>query len=346
MRGTVLLSFLLLILAASLAPGAASGEAPRWPDIRPGYGVSEQRWLSHYLPALQNTPGDTPVYILRGARPGGVLFVNAGTHGDEIAGIMAAIWLVEKAQVTQGTLIVVPRANNSASTYHDANRPAYIALPTAHGDIRRFAYGARRTNPLHQAPDPLQYIHVAGGVFAGEEARNLDRVHPGKADGSLTEMVSYALVRLLQEEQVDIAVDLHEAGPTSRLADMLVAHPRALDLAAEAILDLELTTGYAVKLEVSAADFPGLSHREWGDHTPALSFLTETPNPGQLWTDAAADPVDGDPPLALRVAHQLQILQALAAVWSSGHPGREICWPPVPDVEAFTSQPLGYQYND
>src|SRR5512146_13100 len=83
-------------------------------DIRPGPGVTAVKHLSDYLPALAQTPGDSEVYILDGKERGGTVFVAAGTHGNEIAGIMTAILLVGRARAQKGRLIVVPHANNSA----------------------------------------------------------------------------------------------------------------------------------------------------------------------------------------------------------------------------------------
>ena len=60
----------LILLAASAASAAVSD-----PEVRPGPGVTSIRSLSCYLPALTNTPGDTPVYVLEGKEPGGTGFV-------------------------------------------------------------------------------------------------------------------------------------------------------------------------------------------------------------------------------------------------------------------------------
>ena len=78
-----------------------------------------------------------------------------------------------------------------------------------------------------------------------------------------------------------------------------------------AIMDVEMD-GVSLKQEVSQEDFHGLSHREFGDHTDALAFLIETPNPGQ--EDAIEDPdVVNDPesPLSGRVFTQLRTVKAI-----------------------------------
>ncbi len=324
---------LLLCLAGSLvALGAAPAlgqsptvELPRGPamrhDVRPGPGVTATRRLADYLPSLSGTPGDTAVYVLEGKAPGATAVVLGGTHGNEIAGIMAAIVLVECAQVARGRLIVIPHANNSAVSYTDPQRPGpeWIHVTTASG-TRDFKYGARRTQPQHQgAPDPPKYRHPASTEeLDGSEVRNLDRAYPGDEGGPLTQRIAAAVMRVLRQERAALGFDLHEAGPESRLAWMIVANPKNLELGALAVLALE-EQGLSMKLEPSSDTFRGLSHREWGDATEARSFLFETPNPGQVEQPAGVDVVD-DPkfPLARRVGAQLATLQAVIGAYNDG----------------------------
>ena len=318
-----------LPLPVVLAVGALAIASPACTsathDLHPGPGVTRTLLLSSWLPSLAGTPGDTPVFVLEGKEPGGTLVVVAGTHGNEIAGVFAATALVETARVRRGRLVVVPRANSSAVTVRDDDRPVpeWITIETPSG-LRRFRFGSRLTNPAHQgAPDPVE-VNLPGAAKAlgGSEARNLDRAYPGSADGPLTQRVAFAIVELLRKEQADLAFDLHEASPDSRLAWMIVAHPRALDLAAAAGLDLD-AAGLPMKLEVSDEGFRGLSHREWGEATGALAFLVETPNPNQATGALAVDPVDDAAyPLASRVAAHLQTVLAVVGVWSAEAPAR------------------------
>ena len=52
-----------------------------------------------------------------------------------------------------------------------------------------------------------------GQSLSGSENRNINRTYPGKADGTLTEMMSYGIVQLINTENIDVTVDLHEASP-------------------------------------------------------------------------------------------------------------------------------------
>jgi len=304
----------LVILAVGSLLAVSVG--PTSHDIRPGYGVTTLRWLSDYLPALAGTPGDSPVYVMEGKEEGGTLLLLGGTHPNEIAGVMAAVLCVERGRATVGRVFVVPHANNSAARHnngtYNSNSPQGIDLTITSEETRHFLYGDRYTQIEDQGPDPEVFVHEPSGLeFDGKEARNLNRNHPGKADGTLTQQISYALFQLVEQEQVNVVIDMHESSITSRLANMVVAHPRALDIGAMAILDLEMA-GINMKLEVSQEDFHGLSHREFGDYTDAYAFLIETPNPGQErsieYPDVVSDP---QAPLSHRVRTQLRTVMAI-----------------------------------
>jgi hypothetical protein len=262
------------------------------------------------------------VYVLEGREPGATIFVAGGTHGNEIAGIMAAVVLVERARVQKGRLIVVPHANNSAITDVDPERPGppFITLTTASGE-RRFLYGSRRTRSDQQgAPDPKIYRHPnpkADEDLPGTEARNLNRAYPGTADGTLTQRMAFGIMQLLAAEQASVAFDFHEAGPESRLAWMVVANPKNLATAAAALFDLE-TLGLVMKLERSSETFRGLSHREWGDATKAQAYLFETPSPSMVNDTASVDFVN-DPklPLSKRVGGHLASFAAVLAAYNA-----------------------------
>lgn len=279
--------------------------------------------LSAYLPSLAEGPGDTPVYVVEGAEPGGTVLVCAGTHGNEIAGVVAAAILAERAEMQKGRLLVLPRANRSAATYTDPDRPgpAQIRIATSSGD-RLFAFGARRTRPEDEgAPDPATYLHPdSKQAQAGQEIRNLDRTYPGDPKGGLTARVAFAIFRLLESEKVDIAFDLHESAPESKLAWIIVANPKNVDMAAMAALGLE-ERGVRMAVDASAAEPRGLSHREWGDRTNAKAFLIETPNPAQVNPPSKRDPAtDPELPLGRRVAAQLAAVAEIIAAYNDEAP--------------------------
>jgi len=305
---------LFLLLLGVTFPGLGLG--PTSHDVRPGYGVSELRWLSDYLPALKGTPGDTPVYVMKGKKEGGVFLLLGGTHPDEIAGIMAAILAVERGNVSQGTVFVIPHANNSASRHNNGHwghpELQWLEITTSFGERRHFHYGDRLTQPEDQVPDPKEFVqYPSGEKFPGYEARNLNRNYPGKPNGTLTQQVCFAILQLVEKERVDVVMDMHESGISSRMAYMLVCHPRALQIGAMAAMELE-QDGISIKLETARKEFHGLSYRELGDRTGVYAFLMETPNPGQEPNIDHPDIIhDPRAPLNHRVYVQLKTIFAL-----------------------------------
>jgi predicted deacylase len=289
-------------------------------EIQPGSGVTAQRRLSEWLPTLAGTPGDTAVFVLEGKEAGPTVFVAGGTHCFEMAGIIAATILVERAVVQRGRLIVVPRANASGAGWRSPKDlgPSAFAFQTALGR-RSFAVGTRLTLPAHQGePDPLSYVHPSSKEkLPGFEVRNLNRAHPGKADGNLTQKMAYALTRLIGSEGAKVAFDLHEAGPSSRLAWLIIANPKHIEQAANAAVDLA-DRGIDMRIEASSPSFRGLSHREWGDATQSAAYLIETPNPYQTSSydaDQLLNPRHvAEYPLWRRVGVHLEAIMAILNV--------------------------------
>jgi len=288
-------------------------------DIRPGPGVSEVLSLSDYHGELTDTPGDTPVYLLEGDQQGETVLLLGGSHPNEIASVMAAVLIVEQARVDVGRFFVIPYANNAAAWITEANEnatPRTLEFVNPDGEKRAFAYGTRVTAAELQEPTEDAFVHYPSGrELPGREARNLNRVHPGKADGTLTQQISYALFELVRGENVGIVVDMHEAPPGALLANMIISHPRGMEIAVSAVMNLELH-GINLDVDVPRQEAVGLSHREFGDRTDVLAFLIESPNPGQL---PGGDPVD-DPenPLTHRVRLQLYAIHELLQAHARG----------------------------
>jgi hypothetical protein len=284
MEKHILRAIIFCVFAAVIATAAAMDFASMWkPDtLHPSARVSPVHHLHDYCPSLEGTRGDAEIYIIDSDTPGTTCLVLGGTHPNEPAGFMTAVVLIENARVTRGRLIVIPQACSSGFTSTDPLEgcPEHFTIPTPTGP-RTFRFGARAANPVDQWPDPLVFLqYPSGQQLSGNETRNLNRSYPGKPDGTLTERVAYAIMQLIRNEHVGIAVDLHEAAPEIPIINAIVTHPKCRDLAGEAVLNLELS-GLQYSLELSPDNFHGLSHREWGDRTDALPFLMETSNPIQ-----------------------------------------------------------------
>lgn len=162
-----LLPTLLLIpttAAAAPAPFALAGV-----EVAPG---TTRAFVATPDPGA---PG-VPVSVLHGARPGPVLTLTAGIHGDEFPAILALQQL--RAEVDVGTLAGV------LVLVHGANLPA-----------------------LHQRG--LSPLHPVDG-------KNLNRVFPGRPDGSPTERLAHFLTTAVVA-RTDYLADLHSGSADQQL---------------------------------------------------------------------------------------------------------------------------------
>ena len=337
----------------------------RDPPIYPGPGVTGQGQLSDYFPGIEDTAADTDVYFLEGEEAGGTALVLGGTHPNEPASSVTAITMLENAVVTRGRLIVVPRAAHSGFTATDPQEgyPQFYRIETPTG-TRRFRYGGRGINPIHQWPDPVIYVNGSGQKLAGPEVRNLNRSYPGDPDGYLTERLAYAIVEMIRQEEIDLSIDLHEASPEYPVINAMVAHEDAMDLAVEAALLLEFEE-IQIAVEPSPENLRGLSHREWGDATGTKAILMESANPiqGRLRgaTNEALIVEGADPyyqraaemgllyvpfgeegsPIEERVGRHIQSVATLLEVLSFHNPDRAITVDGLPGFGEVMEKGLG-----
>jgi hypothetical protein len=275
----------IVLLVAGVVAGATGAEflSVRKPfEIKKGPGVTGVKHLSDYFAEIKGTRGDTEAYFLTGPKPGGTALVLGGTHPNEAAGQVGAVLIVENAKVDAGRLIVLPRANGSGFTHNDPQEasPSGFSIEGRSGK-RWFRYGSRSTSPMDQWPDPDIYLHSPSGqTLSGNQTRNLNRAFPGRKDGNYTEQMAFAITELVRKEEVNLVIDLHEASPEYPVINAIVAHEKAMDLASAVVMNLEWR-GIKIGLEPSPQNLHGLSHRELGDHTEALTVLMETTNVSQ-----------------------------------------------------------------
>lgn len=244
-------------------------------------GVTQVKKLSDYFRGIRGTINDSNIYILEGAKPGGTILILGGTHPEEPGSRLTTWIFTENAEVDQGRVFVINSANRSATTVTrlGGGYPPDFTIPTPWGG-QKFRMGDRWSNPLDQWPDPEAYIHYPSRQeLAYVDIRNLNRTWPGRAKGTLTEKTCYALIQLIRKEKVDIVIDLHEAELQYPVISTIVAHKKGQDLAALASMMISGTAGFSIGMEYSPPALHGLSHREIGDHTQAISLLLEAPEP-------------------------------------------------------------------
>lgn len=260
--------------------------------------LTEVKWFSDYVPSLKNTWMDTPVFIFDSGVEGGTVFICGCPHPYEPASTMAAYLMIENLKVETGKVIIVPRANYSGSTegmVGDAY-PMFFHVSSDWG-ISKYRIGDRYTNPLDQWPDPFTYINYPSGQnLAYQDIRNLNRTYPGRENGTITERAAYAVMEIIRQEHVDIAIDMHEAEILYPVTSTYVAPSKVLDREKfletgemeyyepeKSSLDVAMMAGmnisdqFLMKSASSPNTLHGLSHREWADWSDSLTFLMETP---------------------------------------------------------------------
>jgi len=324
--------------------------------VVPGPALARVVRLGDYFAPIKGTVNDANVYVLEGKEPGGTVLLLGGTHPEEPAGRLAAWIFAENAAIERGRLLVVLSANRSASTATRVGGayPPDFTIPTAWGG-QKFRMGDRWSNPLDQWPDPEVYLHYPSRQqLAYVDIRNLNRSFPGRPNGTLTEQTCYAICELVRREKVDIEIDFHEAELQYPVISTIVAHERGAELAAAASMFISSLEGFAIGVENSPKALRGLSHREIGDATGAISLLLEAPEP---FLDATRGRTDRkllltgqDPfvvragrrgllfekidekgwPIDVRVGRHTSTVLQLLEIWSGDHPDRAVVLTGVP----------------
>lgn len=339
--------------------------------IIPGNGVTQIKNLSDYNSDIKGTDLDTKIYFLDSKLPGGTLFLLGGTHPNEPASYMSAIFLIENIKVKKGRVIIIPQANHSAFTHTDPQEasPQKFYIETEKGK-RYFRYGSRYMNPIVQWPDPQVFIHYPSGqILSGQETRNLNRSYPGKPDGSATERLAYSIMEVIRKENANIGIDLHEASLEYPVVNAIVTHPLATDISAETMMYLQME-GLNFSYEMSPDNFHGLSHREWGDHIGIPAILLESAHNLMGRYHGAVHPqqniIEGQDrinylagqanlltvecpktglPMKLRVGRHITTIKTIADVWSDLHPDEPIVLENVPSFQEIQDKGIGEFYN-
>ncbi|GLC23663.1 succinylglutamate desuccinylase/aspartoacylase domain-containing protein [Roseisolibacter agri] len=157
---------LLAVLATPLSPLHAQGDAPfRVGPVAVRAGEAASGFLD--VPAGSDGATRVPVSVLRGRETGPVLALVAGTHGSEVAPIIALQRLRARLDpaALRGTLILV----------HVANMPSFLGRTVYYSPVDR---------------------------------KNLNRVYPGRADGTVSERIAHAITTEVIDRS-DYLVDMH-----------------------------------------------------------------------------------------------------------------------------------------
>ncbi|MBT3750414.1 MAG: succinylglutamate desuccinylase, partial [Bacteroidetes bacterium] len=236
---------------------------------------------------------------------------------------------------------------------------------------KKFRMGDRWSNPLDQWPDPEVYIHAPSGQnLAYVDIRNLNRTWPGRANGTLTERTCHAFMQLIEKENVDLVIDLHEAELQYPVINTIVAHEKGLDIATLVSMMLTDFEGFSIGTEFSPKNLHGLSHREIGDHSDAVSLLFEAPEPfldatrgitGEKQLLEGKDefvikagehgllfaPMDENGwPIAVRVGRHTSTIMQTFESWNEFFPEKEILCDNVPRYAEVIENGVGFYFKD
>ena len=337
-----------------------------------GPGVTAVKQLADYFEPLRGTANNCNVYLLEGRERGATMLVLGGSHPEEPAGRLVAWILAENAVVQKGRLIVILSANRSASTVTRLGGayPPDFSIVTPWGS-QTFRMGDRWTNPLDQWPDPEVYFHYPSRQqLAFVDIRNVNRAWPGRPNGTLTEQTAYGFMELIKREQVDIAIDLHEAELQYPVISTIVTHQRGQDMATIVSMTLTDLEGFKIGTEFSPRTLHGLSHREIGDYSPALSLLFEAPEPfldatrgittrEQLLTGKDEFVVKAGKhgllfekidekgwPIDVRVGRHASTLLQVAETWGEDHPDKLLVITEVPRYKDVIEKGVGSYLRD
>lgn len=145
------------------------------------------------VPAGVDSATTIPVSIVRGAQAGPTLVLIAGTHGAEVAPIVALQRVRERADPStmRGTLVLV----------HVANMPSF----------------------MHRT------------VYRGPwDAKNLNRVYPGRADGTVSERIAHVITTQVIAK-ADYLVDMHAGDGNESLRPYLYWSRLGLDIRVDSL---------------------------------------------------------------------------------------------------------------
>ncbi|MBI4408956.1 MAG: succinylglutamate desuccinylase/aspartoacylase family protein [Gemmatimonadetes bacterium] len=192
MRGvrTSACALLFVLLAAGATP-AQQSEVLRIGTVAVRAGEMASGFIE--VPAGVDAGTRIPITVARGRMPGPTLALIAGTHGSEVAPIVALQRVRRQLDPAQlrGVVLLV----------HVANMPSFL----------------KRT---------VYYSPVDG--------KNLNRVYPGRPDGTVSERIAHAITREVIE-RADYLVDMHAGDGNESLRPYTYWSPLGLDARADSL---------------------------------------------------------------------------------------------------------------
>lgn len=167
----LVLLFLSVFTLVACDNGENEGGEPNKKDPDPENIVSHETYN-----IMVGTQNETTVHIFKSNLPGPKVVIVGGIHGDEVAGWKTALSFVERENFFKGEVIIIPQA--------------YI----------------RADNMVNRYPG---YTATNGAKYS--KSLDLNRNFPGKANGTETEQIAYAITQEVEKHDADYIIDLHES---------------------------------------------------------------------------------------------------------------------------------------
>lgn len=165
--------------------------------VNPGYSIAASGSTTTVKTLAQGTKYATKLYVIKSGKPGPVVMIVGGIHGNEKAGYTAAT-KITKWKVDRGTLLVIPRANECAinlnrryiSGVGDLNR-AFPRSSTAKGDtiLARAIWSAVKEYKV----DWLMDMHEGYDYYKSKSTNSVGQsliYYPYKTKATATKIVS------------------------------------------------------------------------------------------------------------------------------------------------------------
>jgi hypothetical protein len=177
-------------------------------------------------------------------------------------------------------------------------------------------------------------------------------------------------MEMIKKEKVDIAIDLHEAELQYPVISTIVTHEKGKELATLASMMLTDEEGFTIGTEFSPKSLHGLSHREIGDYSPAISLLLEAPEPFLDATRGKTDEkllltgkdefivkagrhgllfekIDQDGwPIDKRVGRHTSTILQIMNCWTQDHPDKRIASKYIPRYAEVVAKGVGNYLHD
>jgi predicted deacylase len=161
------------------------------------------------------------VHVIRGARPGPVVYLGSGVHGDEPGAVAVVSTAIRdlRPSALAGTVLAVPVQN-----------------PLAFWSQHRLALSLLIRSPLDQGNT------------------NVFQSYPGKADGTATDRIAHFLFQTLMS-QADVVIDLHTPTTGGRYLPFAFVPPASHGAPAERARTLVAAFGVRAVLGAEGSNY-------------------------------------------------------------------------------------------